>query len=138
MPKKDLNKLVNALIASFPKPQVLTTNYDAVAVFWYSKDPDTHSVYLEACEHRILLDASVDDGGPCPPTLECTYSHMRLKLMLQWMENHGTVDELYGMLHNGAFHQKYPLTDPPITKHIFAGRISEFVWHDLYELQCHL
>lgn len=132
--RKSLSDLVNALIEPFPTPQRDLEDEDCegnVAVFWYSNG--THCVTLEACEHRILLFASVDDGGPCPPTLECTYSHMRLSLLLQWMKNQGTVDELYGMLRNGAFHQKY-VTDPPITKHMYGGRITESTWQDLKRL----
>jgi hypothetical protein len=132
MPKKDLNKLVDVLIESFPPAQRDRDDEDcdgAVARFWYSKS-GSHCVHLEACEHRILVSACCD-GGACPPTLENTYSHMRLALLLQWMEKEGTVDELYGMLRNGAFHQKYPLTDPPVTKHMYGGRVTDSLWHDL-------
>ena len=134
MPKKDLNKLVDTLIETllYTKPQQDRDDEDCdgqVARFWYSKS-GSQCVHLEACEHRILLTACMD-GGPCSPAIECTYSHMRLDMMLDWMEKEGTVDELYGLLRNGSFHQKYPSTDPPITKHMYGGRVNDSLWHDL-------
>jgi hypothetical protein len=126
-----IRELVDALIETLPKPSSIKACFETetVSVHWYS-DSGSHNVHLEACEHRILLTAGCDDGGPCPPSLECTYSHTRLKMLWGWMFREGDVDELYGLLRDGAFHQKYP-TDPEITKHMYGGRIGESTWWDL-------
>jgi hypothetical protein len=129
-----LEKLVTLLIAPHQPPLDTTIHWteddgiyeedhEYCNVLWRK---NKHLIRLEACNHRILICASFDDGGACPPSRIYEYSHMRLTMLLNWMNQQFSVEALDALNSSGMFLQKFD-TDPPITKRIYGGYIDELI-----------
>jgi hypothetical protein len=112
---------------------------DIFIVCWYSKPPFIRCVTLEACEHRIYLSASIDDGGACPPNIDVEYSDNRLKMWLHWLQAppKQTAREMFSDLleityDNGWFNQCDPKTTPRVALAMQqVHSIDSSVWREV-------
>lgn len=124
-----LEKLVTLLIA--PHQPYLDTTIgkteddgcfypDLVNVLWRKNN---HSILLESCEHRILITASFFTGQDGYPERMFAYSHIRLTMLLNWMNQQFSVETLDALNSNLIFQQKFD-TDPIITKNMYGGYVN--------------
>ena len=151
---KNLEKLVNLLIEGLPAPTEIRDGskekFEEDRTYYYnvlwsntSQYPGIvdggqgffingpiWSVSLEACEHRILLTASLYRGGACAAELMFYYAPSRLKGLLAWMQNKEPFENLYKMNKYAWFHNKFN-DDPPITEHMYGGRLNDMIWKQL-------
>ena len=124
-----LEKLVSLLLAPHQVPNDLTVDneedgydendYKIIARWNHHKNGLT----LVACSHQILIRATLDDGGPCPPSRLYEYAHWRLDMLLKWMNAAETMEALDHLETGADFYAKYP-NDPVITKPMFGGRVT--------------
>jgi hypothetical protein len=127
-----LEKLITLLTEGLPEPtstniglqEDTSDNDDVCDMQWFC---GRSYVSLQACTHHIRLIATMDDGGPCPPHREFSYSPIRLKKLLDWLASGKHIKAVDDLHNDGSFHQKYA-DDPPITKYMFSGDIRTDTW----------
>jgi len=127
-----LEKLVSLCIQGIEAPTVssidnhntLMRDEEFVGVKWQRQNK---TVTLCGCEHHLRLEATLFDGGPCPPEREFSYSHTRLLMLLNWLNGDENIDGVDALNRSAAFHQKF-VDDPPVTKHMYGGRIDPGTW----------
>jgi len=84
-------------------------------------------VKLELVSDFVFLEAYIDNQLTCWPSQLFFYTHVRLGLLLEWMNKEGTDEDLDTIRRSPEFYRSYH-SDPEFGQYITNGRTDVRVW----------